>query len=184
MLKGDVLGLSSATHLHFEYVPNGKLFATKKRIDAGDCVPAYVPPATPSPEQAASSPTGAPSKSPLVPPETHPPTPAPTLYLPTGSITVRDSGQLADDSFAVEIDGFRLCETAIGELNTCAVNFIRPGRHELTLRCLVAPDGYGTYNVRLSDGWLFSDLTTEKDDLLQGEGNAVRWNFTVPLKPP
>ena len=98
---------------------------------------------------------------------------------------MRDSGRLADDSFAVFIDHeFRICETEIGDINTCAINFLRPGIHNLTLEVLVADDGFGTYTVTLSDGWRFVDGTTFKDytDLgfTPAAGWRGTWEFTVP----
>jgi len=183
VLQGDIIGIGGLTHLHFEYIPNGLIYATKQRINPGHCFPPVKPPTAPTSPFVGT--TSMPSQSPLVPPNTHSPTPAPTLL--TGSITVRDSGYQADDSFAVYVDVYRLCETEIGQLNTCAVNFLRPGLHTLTLEILVAPDGYGTYNVKLSDGWMFVDGTTSKDaSQLNGfwppEGWKGSWNFTVPFE--
>jgi len=101
---------------------------------------------------------------------------------------VRDSGRLADDSFAVYINRFRVCETEIGQLNTCAISFLRPGQHKLTLEVLTAPDGFGTFNVQLNDGWRFVDGSTSKDALsdLDGletppEGWKGSWDFIVPF---
>eukprot|EP00486_Rosalina_sp_Unknown_P014930 CAMPEP_0201596210 /NCGR_PEP_ID=MMETSP0190_2-20130828/192967_1 /ASSEMBLY_ACC=CAM_ASM_000263 /TAXON_ID=37353 /ORGANISM="Rosalina sp." /LENGTH=861 /DNA_ID=CAMNT_0048056477 /DNA_START=67 /DNA_END=2652 /DNA_ORIENTATION=- len=196
--QGTVIGVSGDSHLHFEYIPNGRIYATKKRIDVSNCIPSNPIP-TPQPTQPGDTfpptvPTFQPSKSPLIPPSTHPPTAEPSVSptsaptpLPSGSITVRDSGRLADDSFAVWIDQeFRVCETEIGQLNTCAINFLRPGLHTLTLEVLVAPDLFGTFHVQLADGWTFTDGTTSKDAIrdMPGEtpppGWKGSWDFNVP----
>eukprot|EP01083_Nonionella_stella_P313814 1128142_1 len=182
VVSGETIAISNPTHVHIEYVPNGEIYASKKRIDASDCFAPFVETRSPG-----SATTQTPTRSPLVPPNTHSPTPSPTLYLPTGSITVRDSGRLADDSFAVYIDEFKVCETEIGQLNTCAISFIRPGLHALTLEVLIAPDGFGTFAVQLSDGWVFTDNTTSKNAItdLNGfepfEGWKGSWNLTVPF---
>ena len=205
MNQSTVIGVSGGTHLHFEYIPNGQIYATKKRIDNSNCIPSNPIP-TPQPiqgpdeTQPPTQPTFNPSKSPLIPPSTHPPTEEPSLSptseptpLPSGSITVRDSGRLADDSFAVWIDNvFRVCETEIGQLNTCAISFLRPGLHNLTLEVLIAPDGFGTFNVKLSDGWTFVnppgnppnpteiDAIIHYENFTPPEGHKETWEFTVP----
>ena len=97
VVQGDVIAIGGLTHLHFEYFPNGQIYATKQRINPGHCFPPVQPPTFPS-----FGTTLEPSRSPLVPPLTHSPTPAPTLR--SGSITVRDSGNIADDAFAVYVD--------------------------------------------------------------------------------
>ena len=136
-------------------------------------------------------PTPSPSKSPLVPPNTHDPSPSPTpspIYLPQGSITVRDSGEMADDSFKVYIDALPVCQTEIGQANTCPISWLRPGQHLLNVTILEAPDGFGTFNVKLRDGWKFKDNTTERDSTsttcgcLGGPGDNFAWNFTVPIR--
>ena len=99
VVQGEVIGMGGTTHLHFEYIPNGQIYASKQRIDASHCFPPVPAPTFPSIDT-----TARPTQAPLVPPNTHSPTPSPTLYLPQGSITVRDSGRLADDSFAVYIN--------------------------------------------------------------------------------
>lgn len=83
--QGQVIGVSGKSHLHFEYIPNGKIYATKKRIDVSNCIPPN-PIVTPSPVITPGEPTPLPSKSPLVPPSTHPPSFEPSVS-PTRSPT-------------------------------------------------------------------------------------------------
>jgi len=82
--------------------------------------------------------------------------------LASGSITVRDSGSAADDSFQLSLDGFVIGATTIGASNTIAINNIIAGQHLLELLVLVAPDDVGTYTVTLNDGITFSDGSTSK----------------------
>ena len=52
----------------------------------------------------------------------------------------------------------------------------------MTLEVLVAPDGWGTFQVRLNDGWMFVDGTTSKDyEGSPPEGYKESWDFIVPF---
>ena len=100
-----------------------------------------------------------------------------------GSITVSDSGAVADDAFSISIDGFYIGETAVGASNTLAVSNLRAGQHTLTLTVIYAPDNLGTYTIILQDGWTFSDGSTSKsyqDTGAPGQGASLSWTFTVP----
>lgn len=99
--------------------------------------------------------------------------------LASGSVTVSDSGNLADDAFEVSIDGFVIGQTAIGASNTLAINNLKPGTHSLTLKIIIAPDNVGTYTVRLNDGLKFTDGTTSKTGWA-AQGATLSWTFTVP----
>ncbi len=100
--------------------------------------------------------------------------------LASGSITVRDSGSLADDSFQLSLDGFVIGATAIGASNTIAINNIIAGQHLLELLVLVAPDNVGTYTVTLNDGITFSDGSTSKSGS-PPQGTLVSWTINVPV---
>lgn len=96
-----------------------------------------------------------------------------------GSVTVSDSGNLADDAFQVSIDGFVIGQTDIGASNTLAISNLKPGTHTLTLVVITAPDDVGTYTVELNDGLTFSD----DSDFRSGwapQGATLTWQFVVP----
>lgn len=97
----------------------------------------------------------------------------------SGSVTVSDSGNLADDAFGVSIDGFSIGQTAIGASNTLAISNLRVGQHALTLNVLVAPDNAGTYTVQLNDGLKFTDGSTSKSGSAPA-GAILNWDFIVP----
>lgn len=102
--------------------------------------------------------------------------------LASGSITVRDSGTLADDAFQISLDGIIIGSTSIGASNTIAINNIIPGPHTLSLLVLIAPDNVGTYTVTLNDGITFSDGTTSKSGA-PPQGTTVSWGIEVPMPP-
>lgn len=97
----------------------------------------------------------------------------------SGSVTVSDSGSLADDAFGVSIDGFSIGQTAIGASNTLAISNLKVGQHTLTLTVLIAPDNVGTYTVRLNDGLRFTDGSTSKSGSAP-QGATLSWQFVVP----
>lgn len=99
--------------------------------------------------------------------------------LASGSVNVRDSGSLADDAFAVSIDGFNIGQTTVGGSNTLAISNLKPGSHTLGLAVIVAPDNVGTYTVTLNDGLKFSDGTTSKTGSAP-LGSFLTWSFNVP----
>jgi murein DD-endopeptidase MepM/ murein hydrolase activator NlpD len=97
----------------------------------------------------------------------------------TGSITVRDNGNLADDAFRVTIDGILVCTTSIGASNTCAVGNLRPGTKTLSLTAVIAPDNVGTYEISLSNGLTFSDGSTIRSGSIP-QGAAAAYSIVVP----
>lgn len=97
----------------------------------------------------------------------------------SGSVTVSDSGSLADDAFRVAIDGFSIGQTAVGASNTLAISNLKVGQHTLTLNVLIAPDNVGTYTVQLNDGLKFTDGTTAKSGSAP-QGATLSWQFVVP----
>lgn len=99
--------------------------------------------------------------------------------LASGSITVRDSGNLADDAFSVSVDGFVIGQTSVGGTNTLAISNLKPGNHVLSLTVIIAPDNVGTYTVTLNDGLVFSDGTTSKTGWAP-QGATLTWSFVVP----
>lgn len=96
-----------------------------------------------------------------------------------GSITVRDNGNWADDAFEVSLDGVSLGKTSIGASNTIAANNLRPGTKPLTLKCFIAPDNEGTYEVILNDGLTFSTGGVRQSGVL-GQGQSVTWDIVIP----
>lgn len=96
-----------------------------------------------------------------------------------GSISIRDNGPLADDAFTLFINSTEICSTAIGASNTCSVNNLRPGTVTLTVKCTVAPDNVGTYEVTLSDGLTFAGGGTSRSGTLP-QGDTTSFAVTVP----
>lgn len=97
----------------------------------------------------------------------------------SGSVTVRDSGNLADDAFEVLIDGVSVGRTEVGASNTLSVSNLRAGNHTLELKVLVAPDDVGTYAIELSDGLTFADGSTSRVGQAR-QGASVTWQFIAP----
>jgi len=105
----------------------------------------------------------------------------------SGSVEVSDSGTVADDAFAMYIDGYFICATELGELNTCSISNLKCGLHELSIEVIAAPDGYGTWLVKLFDGWTFvEDGSTVRNNFEDGniarepEGHIETWTIDVP----
>lgn len=99
--------------------------------------------------------------------------------LASGSITIFDSGALADDAFRVELGGYILGETTIGGTNTLAVNNLRPGLKPLRLVVTIAPDNVGTYTIVLNDGLTFLDGTTSATGSAP-QGYSSYWDVIIP----
>lgn len=97
----------------------------------------------------------------------------------SGSVTVSDSGSLADDAFGVSIDGFSIGQTATGASNTLAISNLKVGQHTLALTVLIAPDNVGTYTVQLNDGLMFTGGATSKTGSAP-QGASLSWQFVVP----
>jgi hypothetical protein len=100
--------------------------------------------------------------------------------LGASSITVGDSGALADDAFELLIDGVTIGQTLIGATNTLNVSGLRRGPHVLTLVVLIAPDDIGTFTVTLHDGLVFADGTTSVTGQ-PPEGTVIQFNFSVSV---
>ncbi|MBE5320117.1 M23 family metallopeptidase [Pedobacter sp. MR2016-19] len=96
-----------------------------------------------------------------------------------GSITVRDNGNWADDAFEVFLDGVSIGKTDIGAANSIAMNNLRPGKKSLTLKCVIAPDNEGTYEIILDDGLKFSDGSERKSGILQ-QSKSITWEIIIP----
>jgi murein DD-endopeptidase MepM/ murein hydrolase activator NlpD len=99
--------------------------------------------------------------------------------LGSGSITVRDNGNLADDAFDVTLDGLRLGATAIGDANTLAVSNLIPGPHVLGITAIVAPDDAGTYEVTLNEGVIFASGGTSASGVLP-QGRTTTYTIVAP----
>lgn len=97
-----------------------------------------------------------------------------------GSITVRDNGNIADDAFEVFLDGISMGTTDIGASNSIAANNLRPGTKTMTLKCLIAPDNVGTYEVLLNDGLTFSPGAEVVQSGVIGEGESISWTIIIP----
>ncbi len=100
----------------------------------------------------------------------------------TGSIRVRDNGNLADDSFAVSINGREVCRTTIGAANSCVVGALRPGTAQLSVTVLVAPDNVGTYEITLSNGMTFADGSTTRVGS-PPQGTTVTYEIIIQAPP-
>jgi len=89
-----------------------------------------------------------------------------------GSITVRDNGNLADDSFAVYLDGIHIGTTEIGAANNFAINNLIPGDHTLRVQGVVVPDNVGTYEILLASGITFTNGTIRLSGTVTSGGSA------------
>lgn len=99
--------------------------------------------------------------------------------LVTGSITVRDSGSLADDAFQVFLNNVLLGQTAIGGANSFSASGLRSGTATLRILCIVAPDNIGTMSVSLGNGLIFQDgSVAQSADLPQG--GSVTYTILIP----
>ena len=103
--------------------------------------------------------------------------------LASGSITVRDNGNIADDAFEVYLDGILIGSTAIGASNTLAINNLIPGNHTLRLVAIVAPDNVGTYEIRLSDGLTFAGSLSVVSGVIS-QGGSATYTIVVPQPNP
>ena len=110
------------------------------------------------------------------------PTPCIQDQTVTGSITVRDNGNLADDAFAIFLDNIELGTTAIGAANNFAINNLIPGAHVLRLMGIVVPDDIGTYEIQLASGITFSDGTTTRSGVVANQASA-NFDIIVPTTP-
>jgi murein DD-endopeptidase MepM/ murein hydrolase activator NlpD len=97
----------------------------------------------------------------------------------SGSITVRDNGNLADDAFAVYLDGILIGQTAIGASNSIALNNLIPGTRTLSVTAIIAPDNVGTLEIILSSGITFAGGGTTRSTTIP-QGGAVVYNIIVP----
>jgi len=133
-------GKSTGPHLHFEYVPNGKIIQSKGRIDPIPCI---------------------------------------SSGNAMGSITVRDNGTSADDAFAIYLEGIFIGRTEVGQSNSLALSNLRSGEKQLKVKCTIAPDDMGTYEILFDDGILFADGASSKSGILP-QGGTVEWTIVIP----
>lgn len=101
----------------------------------------------------------------------------------SGSITIRDNGNLADDAFELFLDGVLIGRTDIGAANSASLSNLRPGEKTLTLKCIIAPDNVGTYEVLLQDGLSFTDNGGDIKSGTLAQGASISWRINVPAKP-
>lgn len=99
--------------------------------------------------------------------------------LASGSITVRDNGNLADDAFQVFLDNILIGSTSIGASNTLAVNNLKSGNHQLRITAVIAPDNVGTFEISLSDGLTFLGGGTVMSGVLT-QGGSASFTIVVP----
>lgn len=97
----------------------------------------------------------------------------------SGSITVRDNGNLADDAFAVYLDNILIGRTAIGASNSFAINNLIPGSHTLRITGIVVPDNVGTYEIILASGLTFAGGGTRTSGTIPAGGSAS-FGIVVP----
>ncbi|HYW06747.1 MAG TPA: M23 family metallopeptidase [Longimicrobium sp.] len=97
----------------------------------------------------------------------------------TGSITVSDNGNLADDAFAVYLDNIHLGTTSIGASNNFAINNLIPGPHTLRITGVVVPDNVGTYEISLASGITFAGGGTTTSGVIPSGGSAS-FGIVVP----
>jgi murein DD-endopeptidase MepM/ murein hydrolase activator NlpD len=101
----------------------------------------------------------------------------------SGSIAIRDNGNLADDAFELYLDGILIGKTDIGASNSISISNLRPGDKMLMLKCVIAPDNVGTYEVLLQDGLTFVEGGGDIKSGILARGASVVWKVNVPSKP-
>ena len=147
---GDVIaqsgntGIGTGPHLHFEYVPSGKIFDRNEKVDPLPCLE----------------------------------------KLATGTLSVRDNGTLADDAFAVSLNGSLICSTSIGAANSCVLGQLRAGQYNLTITATVAPDDVGTYEISVAST---SNMTINGGQSVSGtvpQGGSATYTLLVPPTTP
>lgn len=98
-----------------------------------------------------------------------------------GDITIRDNGNIADDAFEIYLDDNFLGATEIGASNSVVASNLKPGNKNLTLKCTVAPDNVGTYEVILNSGLTF----VAGGAIMSGtiaRGQSITWPIVIPQK--
>eukprot|EP01083_Nonionella_stella_P201003 735588_1 len=167
---GDVIA-TSESHLHFEYVPNGKLFTRKGYIDPNACIiknkhqsgSIQVSNSRTSSSSASSSSSSRGSR---------------------GSSS--SSNGKTYDSFTMYIDEYLVCKSTNGQLNKCTINNLKCGIHELSIQIISGRNGCGIWSVNLLNGWTFTDGSSIKNIDLNGvdgtdpQGYFETWDINVP----
>ena len=98
-----------------------------------------------------------------------------------GEVVVGDDGSLADDAYAIYLDGKHYGDTQIGAYNTVDLGALTPGTKTLEVVCTVAPDNVGTLAVELGGGITFNDGSTSRSTRLTQGGRAT---YTVVVPRP
>jgi hypothetical protein len=90
-----------------------------------------------------------------------------------------DSGNLKDDAFDLNIDGFYIGSTAPGQSNLFSIETLASGNHSMDIVVRLAPDDVGTYTVRLFGGATFAG-GAEVVTASPPEGTTRNYTFTIP----
>lgn len=96
-----------------------------------------------------------------------------------GNVRVRDNGNIADDAFALSVNGRQICVTATGASNSCAIGAPRSGIVTLSITATIAPDNVGTYEIILSGGITFQDGSSTVSGTI-GQGASASFIVTIP----
>ncbi|KAG2497967.1 hypothetical protein HYH03_004228 [Edaphochlamys debaryana] len=137
-------GRGSGFHLHFEYAPNGRIFANKvtAKVDPLPCTELLA-------EGSISVRDNGSAADDAFQAARGPCAQLPTMFKPVSHLSLhRPDGQ-------VFLDGVLVCQTDIGAANSCTLGALRPGNYLLELHVLIAPDDIGTYEITVNESHMF-----------------------------
>ena len=103
-------------------------------------------------------------------------------YARRASIVINDNGRIADDIFAVALDGVVVGRTRKGGTGQFRLKDLRPGARALTLTTVEDDSPPGTYEITLFDGLTFPGGSTYRRGTLP-LGKSTNFTVLVPDLP-